>query len=152
MMVSPDHDSGQQGQSELAAVRQREHKRCFVCDPDNTAGLGLRFQTCADGCVIAAFSCADVFHGYPYWLHGGVTSSLLDGAMTNCLFARGVVAVTAELSIRFMHPVVINRQAHVKAWVEKSYSPLHLLRAELVQDGKVLVTASSKFMEYSDEE
>ena len=131
-------------------MRDREHDRCFVCDPDNPRGLGLRFQTSADGCVIAAFSCAEVFHGYRQWLHGGVTSSLLDGAMTNCLFARGVVAATAELSIRFLHPVVIDRHAHVKAWEEKSYSPLHLLRAELVQDGKILVKASAKFMEFEE--
>jgi acyl-CoA thioesterase FadM len=72
--------------------------------------------------------------------------------MTNCLFARGVVAVTAELSIRFLHPVVIDHQSYVKAWVEKSYPPLHLLRAELFQDGKVLVTASGKFMEHCEEE
>ena len=139
-----------QSQERLAAVREREHNRCFVCDPDNPRGLGLRFQTCADGCVIAAFNCAEIFHGYPRWLHGGITSSLLDGAMTNCLFARGVVAATAQLSIRFLLPVVIDRQAHVKAWLEKNYSPLHLLRAELVQDGKVLVTASAKFMEFEE--
>jgi acyl-coenzyme A thioesterase PaaI-like protein len=34
-------------------------------------------------------------------LHGGVISSILDGTMTNCLFAHGTVAVTAELRVRF---------------------------------------------------
>jgi acyl-coenzyme A thioesterase PaaI-like protein len=150
--MNADYGRRRQGQSALADVRKKEHERCFVCDPDNSAGLGLRFQMCADGCVIASFNCPEAFHGYPRWLHGGVTSSLLDGAMTNCLFARGVVAVTAQLSIRFLHPVVIDHQAHVKAWVEKSYPPLHLLRAELFQNGKVLATASGKFMECSEEE
>jgi acyl-coenzyme A thioesterase PaaI-like protein len=142
-MAMVDHAS----QSKLVAVRDREHRHCFVCDPVNPAGLGLEFRVRDDGTVIADFSGGQAFHGYPYRLHGGLTSSLLDGAMTNCLFARGVVAVTAELSVRFHYPALSDRQASVKAWIERSRPPLHLMRAELSQDGRVLATAMGKFME-----
>jgi acyl-coenzyme A thioesterase PaaI-like protein len=134
-------------QRRMAAIRNREHGRCFVCNPDNHRGLGLDFRARRDGTVVASFACGRVFEGYPDWLHGGVISSVMDGAMTNCLFARGIVAVTAELSVRFTHPVVIDRQASVRAWVEKSYPPLYVMRAELFQGGDVLATASGKFMQ-----
>jgi acyl-coenzyme A thioesterase PaaI-like protein len=141
---------GEQGsQSKLIAVRDREHHHCFVCDPDNPRGLGLGFRVSGDGNVVADFPGGKIFHGYPYKLHGGLISLLLDGAMTNCLFARGVVAVTAELSVRFLHPALGDRQARVRAWLEKSRPPLYLLRAELSQDGEVLATGSGKFMERS---
>jgi acyl-coenzyme A thioesterase PaaI-like protein len=134
------------GQNRLAATRGREHEGCFVCDPANPRGFGLGFQVCVDGSVIAGFACEKVFQGYMHCMHGGVICSLLDGAMTNCLFARGIVAVTAELSVRFLSPVAIDRQACVKAWLDKSYPPLYILKAELLQGGTALATASGKFM------
>ena len=60
------------------------------------SGLGLRFEPQADGSVAAYFACAPNYQGYPGRLHGGVVSMLLDAAMTNCLFARGIQAVTGE--------------------------------------------------------
>jgi acyl-coenzyme A thioesterase PaaI-like protein len=133
-------------QRNLAAVREKEHARCFVCGKENTRGFGLDVRANGDGSVSAVFDCGAVFRGYPCWLHGGVVTSLLDGAMTNCLFAQGVVAVTAELSVKFQHPVVTGRTAGVRAWVEKCYHPLYIMRAELTQEGRVLATASGKFM------
>jgi acyl-coenzyme A thioesterase PaaI-like protein len=141
-----------QYQERLDVVRGREHDCCFVCDPHNSRGFGLEFHACIDGSVTALFACAKAFHGYPCWLHGGVISSLLDGAMTNCLFARGIVAVTAELSTRFLSPVAVDRPARVRAWLEKSHPPLYVLQARLIQDGEILATTSGKFMERPEED
>lgn len=110
-------------------------------------GWGLCFIVRPDGAVEASFEPADVFQGYADMLHGGVMSSLLDGAMTNCLFARGLEAVTAELTVRFRHPARIARPMAVRAWVERSQGPLHVLRAEASQDGQVRAQAVGKFME-----
>ena len=123
------------------------HTNCVVCGPANKRGLGLEFSLSQDGAVEAVFDCDEVFQGYEHVLHGGVVSSLLDGAMTNCLFAQGCCAVTAELNVRFRHPVVTGRDATVRAWVERSTAPLHILKAEVVQEGQVKATASGKFMD-----
>jgi acyl-coenzyme A thioesterase PaaI-like protein len=80
-------------------------------------------------------------------LHGGVIASLLDGAMTNCMFAYGTPAITAELAVRFRHPVIVNRPAKVRAWVERSSPPLHVLKAVVLQDERPKATAVGKFME-----
>ena len=80
-------------------------------------------------------------------LHGGVISALLDGAMTNCLFARGIVALTAELVVRFRHPVAINAPVSVIGRITRSASPLHMLEAEIRQRGEIMAVGKGKFME-----
>jgi len=80
-------------------------------------------------------------------IHGGVVSLLLDGAMTNCMFARNRKAVTGMLSVRYLHPVSVNCAAEISARLVKSSPPLYYLEAEISQDGKVLARATGKFME-----
>jgi acyl-CoA thioesterase FadM len=77
-------------------------------------------------------------------------ASLLDGAMTNCLFARGHVAMTGELKVRYREPVIIGEEMLVRAWITRSQLPLHLLEAELKQGGCTRTTASAKFVERNE--
>jgi acyl-coenzyme A thioesterase PaaI-like protein len=100
-----------------------------------------------DGAVEASFPCQPVFTGYPGMLHGGIICSLLDGAMTNCLFAHGLVAVTVDLNVRFRHPVVVSRVATVRAWLASDRPPVHRLAAEVLQEGQVVATATARFLE-----
>jgi len=131
----------------MSALARREHGRCIMCSETNPRGLQLRFTALANGSVETVFPCDRIFQGYDGILHGGIVSSLLDSAMTNCLFARGIVAHTGELTLRFLHAVTVERQAVVKAWVTRSRSPLHVVEAELLQGGEVKVRAVAKFME-----
>ncbi|MCG3146922.1 MAG: hypothetical protein PCFJNLEI_00357 [Verrucomicrobiae bacterium] len=134
----------------LAVLCERcgqEHPDCVVCSPTNPVGMQLHPDLRADGSVAAVFPCAAVFQGYPGILHGGITASLLDGIMTHCLFAHDVSAVTAELTIRFRHPIAIGTPVTVRAWRKRSHSMLHLVAAELVQNDQVKTTASAKFLE-----
>jgi acyl-coenzyme A thioesterase PaaI-like protein len=80
-------------------------------------------------------------------IHGGIISLLLDSAMTNCLFAKNKKAVTGMLSVRYLHPVSINRMADISARLVKSAPPLYYLEAQISQDGVMLAKASGKFME-----
>lgn len=135
----------------MARVRQREHGNCVVCSGTNGFGLGIDYAVAADGVVEAVFECDERYEGFRETVHGGVIASLIDGAMTNCVFARGYVAVTAELSVKFKNPVRTGAPANVRAWVDDSFRPLHILKAELIQDGSVKVTALGKFMERADD-
>lgn len=135
--------------TDLASVRAQEHANCMVCSPSSRRGLGLQFSVSKDGSVQATFNCDKAFEGYANVLHGGLISCLLDGAMTNCMFAHGYAAVTAELNIRFRHPVVIGEPATVRAWIERSQPRLHVLKAEVVQEQQVKATATGKFLERS---
>ena len=130
-------------------VPSKEHPNCIVCSPDHQSGLHLEFTLLEDGSVQAAFDCGGAFQGYPGLLHGGVISALLDGAMTNCLFAHGQQGITGELKVRFRHPVVTDRPAIVRAWIDRSIPPFYVLQAELIQDEWVKAKATGKFVERS---
>ena len=146
----PDPESSEateQRQLRMTHLRRQLHHRCIVCGSSNGLGLQLDFVAQPDGSVSAPLGCPGFLEGYPDTLHGGIIAAVLDGAMTNCLFAHGRVAVTGELSVRFRHPVVTNRPATVRAWIEDSFPILHLMAAELRQDDQVMARATGKFME-----
>jgi len=132
-------------QNTVANIRNRVHPKCVVCSSANAKGLHLKFDVADDGSITATFQCDEAFEGYPGVLHGGVISSILDGAMGNCMFARGQATVTVEITIRFRHPVVTHQKATVSARVTQSSHPLYLLEAEIAQDGKVKATAKGKY-------
>jgi uncharacterized protein (TIGR00369 family) len=136
-------------QLRLISKQRHEHGRCVLCGPAKILGKDLEYQAVSDGSVSAQFRCDDTFQSYPGIVHGGVISLLLDGAMTNCLFAKGKRAVTGGLTIRFLSPVATGRMASVRARVVTSHPPLHILDAEITQDDIVRVQATGKFMECS---
>lgn len=131
----------------LDAARSSWHNRCVACGRENSDGLGLHFEVNEEGQVEAPFACPGCFEGFSHVLHGGYVAVLLDAAMTNCLFAHGLVGMTGELTVRFRHVVDIGRTARVRAWLECSSHRLHLLRACLEQEGEIRATASGKFLE-----
>jgi acyl-coenzyme A thioesterase PaaI-like protein len=134
-------------QQSLVVTKKLAHPDCIGCSSDNASGLALEFHLRADKGVQAEFSCDRLYQGYPGFLHGGVTSMLLDSAMTNCLFAHHITAVTARLIVRFLLPVAIDRPAVVRAWIKEYEPPLFVLEGELEQGGRILVRASAKFID-----
>ena len=139
-------------QTLLGDTRDAMHPHCVVCGKGCAIGLGLDFVVQADGSVRAEFACSKAYEGYRGILHGGVISSLLDGAMTNCLFAHGIVALTAELVMRFRHLVATDMPVSVVGRIIRSTVPLHFMEAQLVQDGVVMAVAKAKFMEIKSKE
>jgi uncharacterized protein (TIGR00369 family) len=133
----------------IKELRNEAHPACFVCAPSHPGGPRLLFVPQTDGSVAAEFACDAAYEGYPDVVHGGVVASLLDGAMTNCLFSLGHVAVTADLHIRFRHPLRTGQQAAVQAWLTREASPLFVLQAQVTQAGQVKATAVGKFMQTS---
>jgi uncharacterized protein (TIGR00369 family) len=128
------------------ALRDAAHPHCIACSPEGKTGLGLDFHEVGDGSVRATFDCAAVFEGYPGYLHGGIISTILDSAMTNCLFAQGHQAVTAELSVKFHAPVALQRVALAEAHATRNLFPLFVMEASLSQDGQTKATAMAKFI------
>ena len=132
-------------QTRMRRTGQR-HDRCIICGRRNRRGLGLRFKACRDGSVEASFACPESYEGYSGVLHGGVVSALLDSAMTNCLFAQGLEAFTAELNVRFLKPVRTLHPALVRACLTRSCPPLFRLEATLHQTGSLMARATASFI------
>ena len=127
-------------------IKQEEHLHCLLCGQNNRRGLKLDFQPTADGGVETSLECSKTLQGYKDIIHGGVISALLDSVMTNCLFAHGIKALTAELKIRFSSPVKAKGTLRLKALIEKSFAHFYMLKAELCQGGSVKAKATGKFI------
>jgi acyl-coenzyme A thioesterase PaaI-like protein len=121
-------------------------KTCIVC-AKNQPGLKLDFNLEEDGSVSFEIVCPKSLEGFKDYVHGGVIASIMDVAMLNCLFARGVVAVTAELSVKYKKPVWCDKKSYIFAKIDKAYPPLYLLSATISQDNVIAVEATAKFME-----
>lgn len=134
-------------QVDVRETRARVHADCAVWSPANSRSLCLEFAASGDDGTQARFGCDKAFEGYAGMLHGGVIASLLDGAMTNYMFAHGISTITTELNVRSWHPVVVGQLATVRSWIERSSPPLYLLRGEVVQDEQLKAAALGKFME-----
>ena len=134
--------------NKLTNTRKRLHPNCIVCSRSNKRGLQLNFSLCEDGSVAANFELDETLEGYPRIPHGGIISSIFDGAMGNCLFAQGCTPVTAQLNIRFRHPIAMQQTAMVSARVVRSLGSVYVLEAEITQNGQIRATAEGKFVDH----
>ncbi|MBN2362794.1 PaaI family thioesterase [candidate division WOR-3 bacterium] len=123
------------------------HRHCRFCGEENPASLGLKFKTAEDGCVYTEFECEKLLQGYEGYLHGGIICSLLDCAMTHCLFNKNVSAFTAELNVRFLKPVPVDSKLLVRACFKDRIHGMFRLKGEILTEGKLFAVADSKFME-----
>ncbi len=133
-------------QIDLVNNQTEAHPFCFVCSGSNPLGLALRYAPQPDGSVSAKFLGNAMLEGYSGLLHGGLIAAMLDGAMTNCLFARGIRGLTAELKVRYHESVAASEEVLLRAWLEDDAHGLYQLRAELTQGGAVKASATGKFM------
>ena len=133
-------------EARLLNLQAEAHPYCFVCSGSNPMGLALRYTPEPDGVVSANFLGHSALEGYSGMLHGGVIAALLDGAMTHCLFARGICGLTVELRVRYHAPVAASERVFLRAGLEGEAHGLFQLDAELTQDGAVKASATGKFM------
>lgn len=122
------------------------HQQCFFCGNNNPDGLHLHFRTQPDGQVMANFTGKSTLQGYNGILHGGILAGLLDAAMTHCLFAHGIQALTGELKVRYLKTVPMNRTVTVSGRITASTGPLHCLEARIMDGATALATGTGKFM------
>jgi acyl-coenzyme A thioesterase PaaI-like protein len=122
------------------------HPQCAVCSVRNLFGWDLDFRAEGEGV------CAEVFlsshcRGYADRVHGGILATLLDAAMTHCLYHEKVEAVTGDLKIRYHHPVPVDSELHLRARVKDSAPPLYYVESEILARDRVLVSAQARFVE-----
>lgn len=134
------------GQETLDQTRRAAHPHCIACGAQIGSTPRLHFVTTSDEGVEAVFQPSPAYEGYEGLVHGGVIATLLDAAMTNCLFARGLRGLTADLHVRYRHSVLVSGSCLLRSWVERATPPLFVLKAELWQDGQMRVTGTGKFM------
>ena len=111
------------------------YPKCFVCGQDNLRGLRTQFIAKADH-VFAEFVPEPFLAGYENVVHGGIISTLLDEAMIWAAYvSQGCFGVTAELTVRFRKPMMVNQSYQIIGKMLEDRGKLWIVEARVV-DGK----------------
>ncbi|WP_376789473.1 PaaI family thioesterase [Thermoflexus sp.] len=119
---------------------------CFVCGLQNPAGLRVRFYEDGVDTVRAEVMIPEEYQGYPGVAHGGIVAALLDEAAGRALMigAPERFMVTAQLTIRYHHPVPIGQRLFLIAHPIRAGTRLARARAELRRpDGMLCAEAEA---------
>jgi acyl-coenzyme A thioesterase PaaI-like protein len=117
---------------------------CFACGKLNPDGLQMEFDFTGDE-VRTSVSFPKKFQGYRDIVHGGLVSTALDEAMVTLLNKMGYLAVTAELTVRFVRPVKVSERLEIAARLVEKRGRVFRLEAEAVgSDGSEVARATSR--------
>lgn len=134
-----------EGVAQLILDTESLHSCCFACG-DSEIGLGLKFVENEDGSVAAEWLCRNCYQSYDGIIHGGIVATLLDAAMTNCLLAQGIEAVTADLEVRYKAPLRPGKIVYISARLVGKRGPTYSLESQVKQDGGIAAAAKARFM------
>jgi uncharacterized protein (TIGR00369 family) len=137
----------------LTPLAHAASNRCFGCGPANATGLQLEFFLAPDGAVVSLPTVGDAFEGHPGFLHGGVIVTLLDEAMSKAVRATGRVAVTRNIEVDFLRPVLSGAPLRLEGRVVRSDGRKHWAESEIVDaEGKLLAQAKGLFLEITQDQ
>jgi uncharacterized protein (TIGR00369 family) len=122
------------------------HKNCFACGSNNGVGLRLKFDERDDGSVVGYFTADPRFEGYPGIVHGGIIATLLDSAMSHCLFKKGLMPLTGRLSIRYSCPIRVGTVVKLEARIIKRSHKIFFLEGKAIVEEKKMAFAEAKYM------
>lgn len=134
---------------QLAATRAAFHHACCICSDSTPHSWELHCEVSGPDEVEGFFTPEHWMTGYDNLLHGGVIASLLDSAMTQCLFAKGKPYLTALFNIRYRKPALAGANYRVTATIDALQSNRAKLHATLINhdEGFVVAEAESVFVE-----
>jgi uncharacterized protein (TIGR00369 family) len=127
------------------------YKNCFVCGDQNDHGLQAKFLY--DGnAAYTHITATDAFEGYKGIYHGGIIAALLDEVMIKAILATGVYAVTAEMTVRYKHPVRTGEHVVFRGRVTGQKGRMFTTEGEVTdQSGRVCAEATGKYIEAKPE-
>jgi uncharacterized protein (TIGR00369 family) len=91
---------------------EMKYPNCFVCGHDNPLGLQLDFANEGET-AYTWFTSPAGFEGYQGVIHGGIIATLLDEAMAKVIISKNLLAVTADMNIRYRKPLPIGQKVKV---------------------------------------
>ena len=133
-------------EARLQEFNRKEHQHCFSHLPPDKGGLGLEFHVQPDGSVKADWMPLHGYESFEGILHGGIQATVMDGAMVQVLFARGISARTGDMKIRFRNSVLMGKPVVVTAALVLAHPPLFKMTAAILQDGKLCAECEARFM------
>jgi uncharacterized protein (TIGR00369 family) len=124
-----------------------DDQSCFACGKNNDNGLKLSFST-ANGKTVSEFSLHEHFQGYKGVVHGGIVATILDEAMIHAAMAEGLFPVTAEITVRYKHPLFVERPLIVDAELTSKGSRIVEAHAQIADkaSGTICAEATAKLI------
>ena len=138
------HDSSTPADFPAWVVRPASHEHCMVCGEHRSCGL--RFRAVTANRVETTFASGTNWQGYAGLMHGGMISTLLDAAMTHCLFNIGVEALTASLDVRFVEPIDCRAEFLLRAELRSRRRNLFCVYAEIIANNRRVAHATARFL------
>jgi uncharacterized protein (TIGR00369 family) len=127
---------------------KRQKNDCFGCGTGNPDGMRLRFTYDEErNCFVCQFRLGKRYTGPPGYCHGGIIATILDEAMGKVNKLRQVVALTSEITVKYLRPVPLNRPLRVESREVKVTGRNHINVAEILNEkGEVLARSQGLFI------
>jgi thioesterase superfamily protein len=119
---------------------------CFACGQLNSHGLHLDLHTQAD-CCWTELSLPVRFEGWEGIAHGGIICTVLDEVMAWSIIDRGLLGMTARISVAFRRPIPIDIPTRVEGWVLEAGRRLIDTAGRVIdgRTGETLATAEARY-------
>lgn len=117
---------------------------CFGCGQNNPIGLKLTFTRDGDT-VRAEYTPDPFFQGWPGLLHGGITGTLLDEAMSHVAYTTGHTCLTATVTTRIRQPIPLDQTLVVTARITRHRKKIIETAGVIsLKDGTVVAESTAK--------
>jgi len=124
-----------------------KYSGCFVCGEQNHHGLQTNFYYNGTE-AYADVTALPRYEGYKDIFHGGVMATLLDEVMLKAILALDKYCVPAEMTVRFVRPVMVGDQVRLVGRVTRQRGRVYITEGEAVgSDGQPYATATAKYIE-----
>ncbi len=129
-----------------------EDKICFGCGQENEHGLRLELSFDDDTkTAYGEFTATELFEGPPNIIHAGIVASILDETMITVNKYMDSMAITSELTIRYLQPAFIQENLYIRGWYVKKSKRVIENRAEIENEmGKIVARAKGKYIELDE--
>ncbi|MCP4130705.1 MAG: PaaI family thioesterase [bacterium] len=129
-----------------------EDKICFGCGQENKHGLKLELKFDDDTkTAYGEYTAHEFLEGPPNIIHGGIIAALLDETMITVNKYLEFIALTSELTIRYLQPAFINENLYIRGWYVKKSKMIIENRAEIENEmGKIVARAKGKYIEVEE--
>lgn len=122
---------------------------CFICGGANPRGMLLAFeQDDAARRIRGRFQLSADYQGATGFVHGGIIATLLDEVMSKANRFRKARAVTAELNVEYLRPVLVGADLVVEGWEARAEGRNLFLQGEIRDAaGTLLARGRGRFVD-----
>ena len=136
--------------------KQRNSKMCFICGMDNPIGLKAQFYNMEDGSVLCPFRFRKEDQSFPFRVHGGLVSTMLDEMGLRAVWAKygeDVYAVTMSIEVKLRRPVPYDEDLICYGIITGETSRTYDIESKIIdKNGKVLANAKLVYFKASAEQ